>query len=58
MRLDAVEKLLIAEALRRNGGNRKRTAGELGIDVSTLFRKVRQLGIEAPQKDGRGRRNQ
>lgn len=58
MRLDAVEKLLIAEALRRNGGNRKRTAGELGIDVSTLFRKIKQLGIEAPQKDGRGRRLQ
>lgn len=56
MRLDSAEKLLIAEALRRNGGNRKRTAGELGIDVSTLFRKIKLLGIEAPQKDGRGRR--
>jgi len=56
MRLDAIEKLFISEALHRNGGNRKRTAGELGIDVSTLFRKIKQLGIEPPEKDGRGRR--
>lgn len=58
MRLDAIEKMVISEALSRNGGNRKRTAGELGIDVSTLFRKVRQLGIELPEKDGRGLRRQ
>ncbi len=56
MRLDAIEQMVISEALRRNGGSRKRTAGELGIDVSTLFRKIRQLGIELPEKDGRGRR--
>ncbi len=58
MRLDAVEKMVISEALRRNGGSRKRTSGELGIDVSTLFRKIRQLGIELPEKDGRGLRRQ
>ncbi len=58
MRLDAIEKMVISEALHRNGGSRKRTAVELGIDVSTLFRKIRQLGIEPPQKDGRGRRRQ
>jgi len=58
MRLDAIEKMVISEALHRNGGSRKRTAVELGIDVSTLFRKIRQLGIELPEKDGRGRRRQ
>jgi len=58
MSLDAIEKMAISEALRRNGGSRKRTAGELGIDVSTLFRKIRQLAIELPEKDGRGRRRQ
>lgn len=56
MRLDAVEKLFITEALHRNNGNRKKTAQDLGIDVSTLFRKIRQLAIEIPGTDGRGRR--
>jgi len=56
MRLDAVEKFFITEALQRNGGNRKATAKELGIDVSTLFRKIKYLALEQPGKDGRGRR--
>jgi PAS domain S-box-containing protein len=54
--LDAIEKLFITEALHRNGGNRKTTAKELGIDVSTLFRKIKHHAIELPEKDGRGRR--
>ncbi len=57
MRLETAEKLLIYEALQRHDGNRKKTAGELGIDVSTLFRKIKHLGIETPERDGRrGRR--
>ncbi|HOP39773.1 MAG TPA: sigma 54-interacting transcriptional regulator [Geobacteraceae bacterium] len=56
MRLDAIEKLFITEALHRNGGNRKNTARELGIDVSTLYRKIKYLHIEAPEQDGRGHR--
>ncbi len=41
MTLRSLESLHIADALRRNGGNRKATARELGIDPSTLYRKMR-----------------
>jgi transcriptional regulator with PAS, ATPase and Fis domain len=51
--LEAMEKALIAEALSRHKGNRKRTARDLGIDTSTLYRKIKSLKIEAPSTDGR-----
>lgn len=53
--LKALEKKSIAAALRRHAGNRKRTARELGINLSTLFRKIRALNIETPPMDGRHR---
>jgi len=56
MSLNAIEKLSISDALQRHNGNRRRTAQELGIDTSTLFRKIKSLNIEPPQTDGRGRR--
>ena len=56
MRLATIEKMCITEALQRHGGNRRLTARELGIDVSTLFRKIRSLSIVPPEKDGRSRR--
>jgi PAS domain S-box-containing protein len=56
MTLRALERRRIADALRRHQGSRKRTARELGIDTSTLYRKIKLLGIETPQTDGRGRR--
>jgi PAS domain S-box-containing protein len=36
---------VIRDALKRNRGNRGRTAGELGIDPSTLWRKMKRFGI-------------
>lgn len=51
--LKALEKLHITEAIRRHGGNRKAAANSLGIHVSTIFRKIRALDIELPEKDGR-----
>jgi DNA-binding NtrC family response regulator len=54
--LQAMEKHLIAEALRRFHGNRGRAARELGIDPSTMYRKIKSLGIDTPSVDGRGRR--
>ena len=39
------EAAIIWAALERNGGNKTRTASELGIDRSTLWRKLRKLGI-------------
>jgi PAS domain S-box-containing protein len=56
MSLEAIEKLFITEALRRHAGNRRRTARELGIDVSTLFRKIKLFAIDLPEKDGRSPR--
>lgn len=53
--LESMERLLITEALRRHDGSRKRAAGELGIDPSTLYRKMKSLGIEPPPTDGRTR---
>jgi PAS domain S-box-containing protein len=46
--LSAMEKLLIADALRRHRGNRNKAAKELGINPSTLFRKLRDLKLDAP----------
>jgi PAS domain S-box-containing protein len=56
MSLEAIEKLFINEALHRRNGSRKLAARDLGINVSTLYRKIRTLGIETPEVDGRGRR--
>ena len=46
--LKALETLHILDAVRRHGGNRTAAAKELGINPSTLFRKVKSLGIELP----------
>ncbi|MHB1305885.1 MAG: sigma-54 interaction domain-containing protein [Limisphaerales bacterium] len=45
--LGAMERLLIVDALRRHHGNRNRAARELGINPSTLFRKLRALKLDA-----------
>jgi PAS domain S-box-containing protein len=56
MSLEAIEKLFIAETLERRRGNRNLAARDLGINVSTLYRKIKTLGIDNPETDGRGRR--
>ncbi len=56
MSLQAMERYLICEALQRRKGNRKGAAKDLGINVSTLYRKINTLQIESPEVDGRGRR--
>ncbi len=53
--LQEMERVLIADALRRHDGNRRAAADELGIHPSTLFRKLRDLEIEVPRRDGRHR---
>lgn len=50
-----VETQAIREALECSGGNRIRAAKQLGIHKSTLFRRIRDLGIELPEHDGRSR---
>ncbi len=56
MSLAAMERFLIAETLRRRKGNRKDTAHDLGINVTTLYRKIKALGLDVPEGDGRGQR--
>lgn len=53
MTLQAMEEHMIVEALRRHSGNRKKAALQLGIDTSTLFRKIRTMDISLPDSDGR-----
>jgi PAS domain S-box-containing protein len=53
--LEALERSAIEAALRRYGGHRSRAAEELGINPSTLYRKMRRLGIRPPGSDGRSR---
>jgi len=55
MSLQTMEKLLITEILHRCNGNRKQAAKSLGVDASTLYRKIKALGIETPEIDGRNR---
>ncbi len=54
--LKAMEKTMIAEALQRHGGNRKKAAAMLGIDYTTLYRKIRRYGIKTPALDGRNKK--
>jgi PAS domain S-box-containing protein len=57
--LAAMEKLLICDALRRHEGNHAAAARELGVNASTLFRKVKRLGVARPtarRAEGRPRR--
>ena len=45
----------IQGALENNNYNRLAAARELGIHKTTLFRKIKKLGIELPEQDGRNR---
>jgi len=49
-----MEELLLRDALRRHGGNRAAAARELGINTSTLFRKIKALKLD---RIGKGDRN-
>ncbi len=52
---ELLEAQSIRSALERNAFNRLATAKELGIHKSTLFRKLKKLGISPPEIDGRSR---
>ncbi|MCC6682847.1 MAG: sigma 54-interacting transcriptional regulator [Phycisphaeraceae bacterium] len=56
MTLEQMERIMIADALRRHDGNRQLAAKQLGIHPSTLFRKLRSLDIDVPEQDGRSRK--
>ncbi len=52
--LRELEAIHIADALRRHAGNRAATARELGVNPSTLFRKLKTLGLDAERGHPRG----
>jgi transcriptional regulator with PAS, ATPase and Fis domain len=54
--IQSVEAQAIQQAVRRHSGNRLAAARELGIHKSTLFRKIKTLGVALPKQDGRKRR--
>ena len=45
-RLKSAEATVILDVLKKHAGNRKKAAAELGIDKSTLWRKVKKYNIE------------
>lgn len=53
---DLLDAQAIRTALERNGYSRMAAARELGIHKSTLFRRIKKLGIIIPKQDGRSRR--
>ena len=53
--LDSTEAIAIMNALKRNRYNRLAAARELGMHKSTLFRKIKRLGIKLPRIDGRSK---
>ncbi len=46
MKMDDMEKAAIMAALQEEGGNRRRAAEVLGIGERTLYRKIKQYGLE------------
>jgi len=51
--IQTAEAIAIMDALKRNSYNRNAAAQELGMHKSTLFRKIKKLGITLPEIDGR-----
>ena len=46
LNLPDLSRQMLEKALERNGGNRKRAAQELGISDRTLYRRLKQFGLE------------
>lgn len=54
--LKAWEERHITDSIRRHGGNRIAAAKELGVNPSTLFRKLKSWHIKLPAQNGRSRK--
>lgn len=46
LNLNDLSRQMLEKALERNGGNRKKAAQELGISDRTLYRRIKQYGLE------------
>jgi len=53
---DLLDAHAIRAALERNAFSRLAAAKELGVHKTTLFRRMKKLGISLPERDGRSRR--
>ncbi len=53
---DILDAQVIRAALEHNAFSRLATAKELGIHKTTLFRRMKKLGISLPKRDGRSKR--
>jgi PAS domain S-box-containing protein len=53
---DLLDARAIQAALERNRGNRTAAARDLGIHKTTLFRRMKRLGLPLPGQDGRSRK--
>jgi len=53
--LEAVEKDLIYEVLRKNNWNRTAAAAQMGIHPTTLWRKIKRLNLNILKQNGRSR---
>jgi DNA-binding NtrC family response regulator len=52
--LEAPERQIILQTLRENNWNRNVTADQLGINRTTLYKKMKKLGVEDPQTASAG----
>ena len=46
LNLSDLGRQMVEKALERNGGNRKKAAQELGISARTLYRRIKQFGLD------------
>ena len=46
LNLNDLGRQMVEKALERNGGNRKKAAQELGISDRTLYRRIKQYGLD------------
>lgn len=51
--LEEMEALFLTAALKRNNWSRRDTAHDLGINPSTLYRKIKKLGLTFPHSRGK-----
>ncbi|HHE46567.1 MAG TPA: hypothetical protein ENL08_02545 [Bacteroidetes bacterium] len=50
---EEMESLFLIAALKRNNWSRRDTARELGINLSTLYRKIKKLGLKFPRSNSK-----
>lgn len=46
LNLESIGRQMVVKALEKNGGNRKKAAAELGISDRTLYRRIKQFGLD------------